>query len=40
MELIHTVADLKKAFEANLLPNAMTDKRYFNIKTMQAIGLQ
>ncbi len=38
--VVEAVADLKKAFEANLLPNAMTDKRYFNIKTMQAIGLQ
>jgi len=41
---VHTVAeaveDLKNAFQDNLLPNSMTDKRYFNIKTMQAVGLK
>lgn len=31
--------DLKKAFEAGRLPNAMTDDRYYNIKTMLKIGL-
>lgn len=40
----HTIAeavgDLKRAFAQGLLPNAMTDKRYFNIKTMQAIELK
>lgn len=34
------VADLTRAFEDGLLPNAMEDKRYFNIKTMQNIGLE
>jgi nucleoside-diphosphate-sugar epimerase len=40
----HTIAqavrDLKKAFDDGLIPNAMTDMRYYNIKTMQAVKLQ
>jgi len=32
--------DLKKAFEADLLPNSLEDERYFNIKRMQSINLQ
>jgi nucleoside-diphosphate-sugar epimerase len=40
----HTIAeavrDLKVAFEAGQIPNSMTDNKYFNIKTMQAINLQ
>lgn len=39
----HTIAgavrDLKKAFESGKIPNAMTDNRYYNIKTMQAVNL-
>jgi len=38
--IAEAVADLKRAFEAGLLPNSMSDPRYFNIKTMQAIGLE
>ena len=30
------VRDLLDAFEAGLVPNAMNDPRYYNIKTMQA----
>tara|TARA_Y100001958_G_C21159169_1_gene493472 strand:- start:23 stop:1003 length:981 start_codon:yes stop_codon:yes gene_type:complete len=30
------VEDLKKAFEKNLLPNSLDDKRYFNIKMMKS----
>jgi len=33
------VADLVAAFRAGRLPDSMTDKRYFNIKTMQALAL-
>lgn len=33
------VNDLVAAFENNKLPDAMTDSRYYNIKTMQAIKL-
>lgn len=33
------VLDLKGAFAAGLIPNPMTDMRYYNIKTMQAIRL-
>jgi hypothetical protein len=40
----HTIAeavrDLRAAFESGKIPNAMTDNRYYNIKTMQAINLQ
>jgi hypothetical protein len=31
--------DLVAAFRAGKLPNAMTDDRYYNIKTMKAIQL-
>jgi nucleoside-diphosphate-sugar epimerase len=34
------VRDLVRAFEANLIPNSMTDIRYYNIKTMQALNLK
>ena len=34
------VRDLKAAFDGAKVPDAMTDKRYYNIKTMQAINLQ
>ena len=34
------VSDLKKAFEAGKIPDPMEDIRYYNIKTMQAIGLK
>ena len=33
------VADLKRAFDEGKIPNSMDDKRYYNIKTMQAIKL-
>ncbi len=33
-------ADLKKAFELGLLPNAMSDAKYYNIKTMLGNGLK
>jgi nucleoside-diphosphate-sugar epimerase len=34
------IRDLKTAFDAGKIPNSLTDPRYFNIKTMQAINLQ
>jgi len=34
------VRDLKEAFEAGRIPYSMTDKRYYNIKTMQAVSLK
>ena len=34
------VRDLVAAFEAGKIPDSMTDPRYFNIKTMQEIGLK
>ncbi len=33
------VKDLVEAFKENKIPNAMTDKKYFNIKTMQNVQL-
>jgi nucleoside-diphosphate-sugar epimerase len=33
------IRDLTHAFQAGLVPNSMTDSRYYNIKTMQAAGL-
>ena len=33
------VIDLKDAFKKDLLPNSLTDDKYFNIKTMQSIKL-
>jgi dTDP-D-glucose 4,6-dehydratase len=33
------IRDLKAAFDAGSVPNSMTDKRYYNIKTMQAARL-
>ncbi len=33
------IVDLKNAFAAGKIPNAMTDSRYYNIKTMQKINL-
>ena len=33
------VGDLVSAYEAGRVPNAMTDIRYYNIKTMQAVNL-
>ena len=41
---LHTIAeasqDLKNALEQGLLPNSLTDERYFNIKRMQNLNLQ
>lgn len=34
------VEDMKQAFEAGLLPNSLTDERYFNIKRMQSLELK
>ena len=34
-----SVNDLKKAFQKGLLPNSLTDEKYFNIKRMQSIKL-
>jgi len=34
------VVDLKQALEAGKLPDALIDKRYYNIETMKAINLQ
>lgn len=34
------VKDLKKAFQNNLLPNSLSDKKYFNIKMMKSIKLK
>lgn len=34
------VLDLKRAFEAGVLPNSLQDERYFNIKRMQSLKLQ
>ena len=39
----HTIADavkdLKEAFQKDLLPNSLEDKKYFNIKMMKSIKL-
>jgi nucleoside-diphosphate-sugar epimerase len=32
--------DLKNAFEKGLLPNSLTDEKYFNIKRMQSVNLR
>ena len=32
--------DLLNAFEAGKIPNSMTEPKYFNIKTMQSVGLK
>lgn len=34
------ILDLKKAFEEGKIPNPLDDKRYYNIKTMQALHLK
>ncbi|MEI8256536.1 MAG: SDR family oxidoreductase, partial [Deltaproteobacteria bacterium] len=34
------VRDIKAAFAQGLLPDSLTDKRYFNVRTMQAAGLR
>jgi nucleoside-diphosphate-sugar epimerase len=33
------VQDLKNAFDGNLIPDSLTDDRYFNVKQMQKINL-
>ena len=33
------IHDLKKAFQNNLLPNSLSDEKYFNIRKMQSIKL-
>ena len=35
----NAVNDLRTAFEKDLLPNSLTDEKYFNIKRMQSIKL-
>jgi nucleoside-diphosphate-sugar epimerase len=34
------VRDIASAFSGGKLPNSMSDIRYYNIKTMQSVGLQ
>ena len=34
------INDLKLAFNKNLLPNSLTDEKYFNIKIMQSLNLK
>jgi nucleoside-diphosphate-sugar epimerase len=34
------IVDLKRAFDAGKVPNAMTDDRYYNIKRMQAYRMR
>jgi len=34
------ILDLKKAFDDGKIPDSMTDIRYYNIKTMQAVNLK
>ena len=34
------VKDLRLAFEKGLLPNSLTDEKYFNIKRMSSIQLK
>ena len=34
------ITDLKEAFSAGKIPDAMTDSRYYNIKTMQKLDLK
>ncbi|HLX25841.1 MAG TPA: hypothetical protein VKR05_02520, partial [Candidatus Cybelea sp.] len=34
------VRDLCEAFDRGAIPDSMTDPRYFNIKTMQLVGLR
>ncbi len=34
------ILDLKRAFDGGLIPNAMDDIHYYNIKTMQNVGLK
>jgi nucleoside-diphosphate-sugar epimerase len=34
------ISDLAAAFRAGLVPDAMSDSRYYNIKTMQSVGLR
>ena len=34
------INDLKDAFTSGLLPNSLTDSKYFNIKKMQLINLK
>ena len=34
------IVDLKAAFSAGKIPNAMTDDRYYNIKRMQSLKLR
>jgi nucleoside-diphosphate-sugar epimerase len=38
--VVDAVRDLCKAFSAGKLPNPMDDDRYFNVRTMQALGLR
>ena len=35
----NAVDDLRIAFKKNLLPNSLTDEKYFNIKRMKSINL-
>lgn len=39
-DIATAVRDLCDGFRAGLIPNSMTDPRYYNIKTMQLVGLK
>jgi len=34
------IADLAKAYKRGMIPNALTDKQYYNIRMMQALGMK
>jgi len=34
------INDLKLAFKRGLLPNSLTDEKYFNMKVMQSLNLK
>ena len=34
------ISDLETAFKKGLLPNSLTDEKYFNIKMMQSVNLK
>jgi len=38
--LVDAVSDLRSAFDARMIPDSMTDDRYFNIKRMQRMKLR
>ena len=40
VEIANAIQDLKVAFDQGLLPNSLTDEKYFNIKRMNNINLR